>query len=55
MEKVSAARKIRDQRGLDFHIEVNGGIGSETASIVREAGANVLVAGTSVFRVTGPA
>ena len=55
MEKVSAARKIRDQRGLDFHIEVDGGIGPETASIVREAGANVLVAGTSVFRVTDPA
>jgi ribulose-phosphate 3-epimerase len=55
MEKISAARKIRDQRGLDFHIEVDGGIGPETAPMVREAGANVLVAGTSVFRVTDPA
>ena len=51
MEKVSAARKIRDKRGLDFHIEVDGGIAPETASIVREASANVLVAETSVFRV----
>lgn len=40
---------------LDFHIEVDGSIGPETASIVREAGVNVLVAGTSVFRVTDPA
>jgi len=55
LEKVSSARKIRDQRGLDFHIEVDGGIAPETAPIVREAGANVLVAGTSVFRVTDPA
>jgi ribulose-phosphate 3-epimerase len=55
LEKVISARKIRDQRGLDFHIEVDGGIAPETAPIVREAGANVLVAGTSVFRVTDPA
>jgi ribulose-phosphate 3-epimerase len=55
LEKVRSARKIRDQRGLDFHIEVDGGIAPETAPIVREAGANVLVAGTSVFRVTDPA
>jgi len=55
LEKVSSARKIRDKRGLDFHIEVDGGIAPETAPIVREAGANVLVAGTSVFRVTDPA
>lgn len=55
MEKVRAARKIRDQRGLDFHIEIDGGITPETAPIVREAGANVLVAGTSVFRVKDPA
>jgi len=55
LEKVSSARKIRDQRGLDFHIEVDGGIEPETAPIVCEAGANVLVAGTSVFRVTDPA
>jgi ribulose-phosphate 3-epimerase len=55
LEKVSSARKIRDQRGLDFDIEVDGGIAPETAPIVREAGANVLVAGTSVFRARDPA
>lgn len=55
MEKITAARKIRDQQGLDFHIEVDGGIEPHTAPIVREAGANVLVAGTAVFRVTDPA
>jgi ribulose-phosphate 3-epimerase len=55
LERVISARKIRDQRGLDFHIEVDGGIAPETAPIVREVGANILVAGTSVFRVTDPA
>lgn len=54
MEKVSAARQIRDDEGLDFHIEVDGGIGPDTARVATEAGANVLVAGTAVFRAEDP-
>lgn len=54
MEKVSAARQIRDEKGLDFHIEVDGGIGPDTARVATEAGANVLVAGTAVFRAEDP-
>jgi len=50
MQKVAAARDLRESRGLAFHIEVDGGIGVETAKISIESGANVLVAGTSVFR-----
>jgi len=50
MEKVIAARKIREERNLDFNIEVDGGIRADTAAIAREAGANVLVAGTALFR-----
>ncbi len=50
MEKVAAAAKLRAERGLEFHIQVDGGINAETAKIAREHGANVLVAGTSVFR-----
>ncbi len=49
MEKVSAARTYRDEKGLDFHIEVDGGINAETAAICAENGANVMVAGTSAF------
>ena len=47
--------KIRDlreeirRRGLDVDISVDGGIGPETAPLVAEAGANVLVAGAAVF------
>jgi ribulose-phosphate 3-epimerase len=55
MEKVRAAKKVREQRGLDFHIEVDGGIGPETVRVATEAGANVLVAGTAVFRANDPA
>lgn len=44
--------KIREFRSLapDKDIEVDGGINAETAKLVKEAGANVLVAGTYLFR-----
>jgi ribulose-phosphate 3-epimerase len=50
MTKVKRAAQLRAELGLDFHIEVDGGIYPKTAAIARESGANVLVAGTSVFR-----
>jgi len=50
MDKVKAAAELREERGVEFHIEVDGGITPETARISREAGANVMVAGTSVFK-----
>ena len=55
MEKVKAAKKIREQNGLDFHIEVDGGIHPDTARVATEAGANVLVAGTAIFQSKDPA
>jgi ribulose-phosphate 3-epimerase len=54
MEKVKAAKKFRDHQGLDYHIEVDGGIRPDTARVATEAGANVLVAGTAVFRSEDP-
>ena len=50
MAKVKRAALLRAQLGLDFHIEVDGGINPSTSAIARKSGANVLVAGTSVFR-----
>jgi ribulose-phosphate 3-epimerase len=49
MVKVKRAAEIRAERGLNFHIEVDGGIYADTAAIARASGANVLVAGTGVF------
>jgi len=49
MLKVERAAEIRTKLGLDFHIEVDGGIHPDTALISRRSGANVLVAGTGVF------
>jgi ribulose-phosphate 3-epimerase len=50
MSKVKRAAQLRAELGLDFHIEVDGGIYPNTAAIARESGANVFVAGTGVFR-----
>lgn len=49
MAKVSALRAVIEREKYDIEIEVDGGINAETAAIASEAGANVLVAGSSVF------
>jgi len=50
LPKIRTAAEMRAKAGLFFHITVDGGINVETARQCREAGADVLVAGTSVFR-----
>ena len=49
MEKVRRARQLRDSLGAQFDIEVDGGINADTGRLSIENGANVLVAGTSIF------
>lgn len=49
MEKVKAAAEYRRLHRLNYHIEVDGGINEKTARVSVEAGADVLVAGTSIF------
>ena len=48
--KIAAFRREIVRRGLHCHIEVDGGIGAKNVAQVVAHGANVLVAGTSVFR-----
>lgn len=55
IEKVRTGAKWRAERGLAFHIEVDGGINPATARLSREAGADVMVAGTSVFKAADAA
>ncbi len=50
LPKVKAIREEAVRRGLDIDIQVDGGINPETAKLAKEAGANVLVAGSSVFK-----
>lgn len=50
LPKIRSLRAMLNERGLsDVHVEVDGGINAETAKLVTEAGANVLVAGNAVF------
>jgi ribulose-phosphate 3-epimerase len=50
MEHVRKGSEFRSKRKLDFHIQVDGGINAATSAVARKAGANVLVAGTGIFR-----
>ena len=49
LSKITDAKRIRGERGLDFAIEIDGGINPGTSVRAREAGAEILVAGSSVF------
>ena len=49
MSKVEAVRRLREQRGWRYRIEVDGGVGAETARACVSAGAELLVAGSAVF------
>ncbi|MGN0471617.1 MAG: ribulose-phosphate 3-epimerase [Lachnospiraceae bacterium] len=49
-EKIRIVRDAITQKGLSTDVEVDGGINDDTLPIVLEAGANVIVMGSSVFR-----
>jgi len=54
LPKLERVRKFIDSAGLPTDIEIDGGIGPDTIRSAREAGAEVFVAGTSVFRAPDP-
>ncbi|MGH9350556.1 MAG: ribulose-phosphate 3-epimerase [Terriglobia bacterium] len=49
LPKIRQARGMIEERGLHCDLEADGGINLETAPLAAEAGANVMVAGTSVY------
>lgn len=49
MESVRTLRGMITSGGYDIDIEVDGGINRETAAVAAQAGANIFVAGSSVF------
>jgi ribulose-phosphate 3-epimerase len=53
LAKIARVRQMMSERGLDRHVEVDGGIGTVTAPRVVKAGANLLVAGATVFAGEG--
>ena len=50
IEKILQLKKWKEDKGLDFYIEVDGGINEETVKLCRNAGADVFVAGSFVFK-----
>jgi ribulose-phosphate 3-epimerase len=50
LKKIELLRRMIDEKGLNTLIEVDGGINKETAKDVISAGADILVAGTAVFK-----
>ena len=49
-EMMEKLKQAQGKTRAGFHLEVDGGITAETAKLCRENGADVLVAGTSIFR-----
>ncbi|MGN1150984.1 MAG: ribulose-phosphate 3-epimerase [Lachnospiraceae bacterium] len=49
-ERIREIRRMADEQGLDLDIQVDGGITKENVQVVLDAGANVIVAGSAVFR-----
>ena len=50
VQKIKDLDKIRNERKLNFKIEIDGGINFETSKIAIEAGVDILVSGTTVFK-----
>ena len=54
IEKAQRLRTMIEQRNLQTLIQVDGGINLETGKMMTDAGANVLVAGNSIFKTKNP-
>ena len=50
LEKIKELKNIQKDKNLDFDIEIDGGINFENSKIAIEAGANILVSGTTIFK-----
>lgn len=55
LPKVRRLRSLIDTQGLSTRIEVDGGVNLHTGKLLAEAGADILVAGSFVFRADSPA
>ena len=54
LEKVRAIREYANEHGININIEVDGGINADNVHLAIEAGANVIVAGSAIFRSKTP-
>jgi ribulose-phosphate 3-epimerase len=54
INKVAKLRQMMVERNINAHIEIDGGVGLQNAEALLKAGADVLVAGSSVFKAPDP-
>ncbi|MFZ1304296.1 MAG: ribulose-phosphate 3-epimerase, partial [Ferruginibacter sp.] len=52
--KIKQLREMIDERSLPVKIEIDGGVTLENAKSIIDAGADVLVAGSTVFKAADP-
>ena len=50
LTKIKELKKIQKEKNFDFDIEIDGGINFDNSKIAIEAGANILVSGTTIFQ-----
>ena len=50
LEKIKELKKIKDQKNIAFDIEIDGGINFDNNKLAIQAGANILVSGTTIFK-----
>ena len=50
LEKIKELKKIQNEKNLDFDIEIDGGINFDNCKDAIDAGANILVSGTTIFK-----
>ena len=50
VDKIKELKNIKEKQNIQFDIEVDGGIDFENSKLVVEAGANILVSGTTIFK-----
>ena len=50
LDKLRQVKAIADKLGLDIDIQIDGGVSAENVALVKDAGANVIVAGSAVFK-----
>jgi len=54
LDRVKAVKAECARLGLDIPVEVDGGVGAQNASALAQAGADILICGTSVFKAEDP-
>lgn len=55
VEKARWAAKVREEKKLDFLLEIDGGVSPKNVQLLKDAGVDVVVAGNAVFKSENPA